>query len=258
MGSDAAWLPGFDDLGYDIEAIHAAASRPDCFHVFGRLIARRGFPAFVHVPVAPATQDPLDAMWATVRPDWVETYQREQFWRTDPVVAASRQTVAPLVWSDMVVGRGLFAGRTLGRPALRVMEAVRDFGYLNGITLPIHGGNRAVISCFAEDASPTACHEMFQRHGATVSLLMLHLHESLARFGRCDEVTGSVEGSITPRMREILTWVAAGKTNAEIAIILGISGETVSSHMRGALARLDVHTRAQAAARALRLGLIRP
>lgn len=79
MGCDAARPPGFDDLGYDIEAIHAAASRPDCFRIFGRLIARRGFPAFVHVPVTPSAQDPLDAMWATVRHDWVEAYRREEF-----------------------------------------------------------------------------------------------------------------------------------------------------------------------------------
>jgi len=57
---------------------------------------------------------------------------------------------------------------------------------------------------------------------------------------------------------EALRWVSAGKTNSEIAVIMGMSDHTVSWHLRQAMSRLQVHTRAQAAARAIQLGILNP
>jgi len=56
---------------------------------------------------------------------------------------------------------------------------------------------------------------------------------------------------LTRRESEILAYVAAGKTNPEIAIILGISSRTVSKHVEHILERLGVETRTAAAASAL-------
>ena len=56
---------------------------------------------------------------------------------------------------------------------------------------------------------------------------------------------------LTRRESEILAYVAAGKTNPEIATILGISWKTVSKHMEHIMQRLGVETRTGAAAAAL-------
>jgi DNA-binding CsgD family transcriptional regulator len=56
---------------------------------------------------------------------------------------------------------------------------------------------------------------------------------------------------LTRRESEILAYVAVGKTNPEIAIILGISSRTVSKHVEHILERLGVETRTAAAASAL-------
>ena len=50
---------------------------------------------------------------------------------------------------------------------------------------------------------------------------------------------------LTDREREVITLIALGKETDEIAAELHISRETVRSHVRNAMARLDVHTRAQ-------------
>jgi len=47
------------------------------------------------------------------------------------------------------------------------------------------------------------------------------------------------------------SWVAQGKTNPEIATILGISEQTVKKHMMEVLQVLGVETRTAAALRAL-------
>jgi DNA-binding CsgD family transcriptional regulator len=56
---------------------------------------------------------------------------------------------------------------------------------------------------------------------------------------------------LTHRESEILAYVAVGKTNPEIAIILRISSRTVSKHMEHILDGLRVETRTAAAAMAL-------
>ena len=56
---------------------------------------------------------------------------------------------------------------------------------------------------------------------------------------------------LTPREAEILLWVAQGKTNPEIATILGIGLTTVKKHLEATFAKLGVENRTSAAALAL-------
>ncbi len=56
---------------------------------------------------------------------------------------------------------------------------------------------------------------------------------------------------LTPREAEILFWVAQGKTNPEIATILGIGLTTVKKHLESTFAKLGVENRTSAAALAL-------
>lgn len=56
---------------------------------------------------------------------------------------------------------------------------------------------------------------------------------------------------LTPRVAEVLLWVAQGKTNADIATILGISESTVKKHLLEIFAALGVETRSAATLRAL-------
>ena len=57
--------------------------------------------------------------------------------------------------------------------------------------------------------------------------------------------------NVTAREREVLTWVARGKTNPEIARILWLAPSTVSKHLENVYAKLGVKTRTAAVARFL-------
>jgi DNA-binding NarL/FixJ family response regulator len=61
---------------------------------------------------------------------------------------------------------------------------------------------------------------------------------------------------LTPRERAVLELVAAGFTNKGIAVRLGISEHTVKFHLASVLSKLDASSRAEAVARAARLGII--
>lgn len=60
-------------------------------------------------------------------------------------------------------------------------------------------------------------------------------------------------GVLSERERQIMAWVAMGKTNPEIGCILRISEFTVKNHMKSIFSKLDVSNRAQAVAKLTRL-----
>ena len=66
------------------------------------------------------------------------------------------------------------------------------------------------------------------------------------------------DASLSPRERQILELLAAGRTQRDIALELVISSKTVATHIQHILAKLGVHTRAQAVAKAFRVGLVEP
>jgi DNA-binding CsgD family transcriptional regulator len=96
-----------------------------------------------------------------------------------------------------------------------------------------------------------------ERDRAVLDLLLPHLRQfsrSALRRMRM-RVAGGVH-QLTRREREILSRVAQGKTNAEIAWQLAISSETVRKHLENAYGKLGVHTRIGAVAALFELDLV--
>jgi DNA-binding NarL/FixJ family response regulator len=71
-----------------------------------------------------------------------------------------------------------------------------------------------------------------------------------------DSVTNGAGARLTPREREVLTLLAEGLGTEEICERLYISPKTVGTHVQRILAKLDLHSRAEAVAFAYREGLV--
>ena len=59
------------------------------------------------------------------------------------------------------------------------------------------------------------------------------------------------ELALTPREREVVAWLAGGKTDRDIGAILGCSHRTVQKHLQRVYEKLGVETRTAAVMRAL-------
>ena len=70
------------------------------------------------------------------------------------------------------------------------------------------------------------------------------------------ESTQEAEGNLSPREMEVLQLVAQGATNKEIADCLFISENTVKTHLRNIMEKLHLVNRSQAAAYAVKRGLV--
>jgi len=70
--------------------------------------------------------------------------------------------------------------------------------------------------------------------------------------------SAALPAGLTPRELEVLRLIARGRTPQQISAELVISPKTVASHLQRVLAKLGVHSRLQAVARAYELRLVEP
>ncbi|WP_280138535.1 helix-turn-helix domain-containing protein [Methyloceanibacter methanicus] len=68
--------------------------------------------------------------------------------------------------------------------------------------------------------------------------------------------SGEAHTPLTPREKEVMRWIAAGKTDQEIAGILNITPGTVNVHVERAKRKLDAFQRTFAVVKAIRFGEI--
>ena len=62
--------------------------------------------------------------------------------------------------------------------------------------------------------------------------------------------------TLTPREEEVVQFLANGLRNKEISVRLGISEDTVQSHVKNIFSKLSVHDRTEALAVAIRRGIV--
>jgi two-component system response regulator NreC len=93
----------------------------------------------------------------------------------------------------------------------------------------------------------------------------VYLYPSLAKLLVKDYLNQSISPAdqstldgLTPRESEVLSLLADGATNQEIAEMLTISPKTVARHRENIMAKLNLHSRAELVKYAIRKGIIQP
>jgi len=94
----------------------------------------------------------------------------------------------------------------------------------------------------------------------TLALIVPYLHDALTRVmleeRRVAARVVRTDCNVTDREAEILRWIRDGKTNDDIAKILGVSPYTIKNHIQKILRKMGVENRSHAVARAISLGIL--
>jgi LuxR family quorum sensing-dependent transcriptional regulator len=188
-----------------------------------------------------------DGVVLNTRPqEYVDRYCEKNYVAHDPAVLELRKTLNPFSWSD-IRGR-----RDLSKAQKTILDEAREFGARDGFIIPIVtlSGSMALFSpCGLEP-------DLSERARAAVEVIGVYSHHALRRSLMQHQRHEAVHTPLTPREREIMQWVAMGKTDEEIADILSIGTTTVTSHVEHAKQKLDAFRRTYAVVQAIRFGEI--
>jgi LuxR family quorum-sensing system transcriptional regulator CciR len=176
---------------------------------------------------------------------WAEWFDEQSLGKTDPVHRASNMTCVGFAWSKLPEMIALTARDR------HVLELARREGIGEGFTVPAHVPGEAHGSCsFACVPGERLADERLP----LVQLVGAFAFEAARRMRRVRFAEGPVV--LTERQRECVMWAARGKSDWEIARILGVSEATVGEHLRHAYERYGVGKRTLVAVHALFDGTI--
>jgi DNA-binding CsgD family transcriptional regulator len=176
--------------------------------------------------------------------DWLYVYAKNGYAEVDPVFLSLMRQSGSQIWKNTYEG-------VKQRQQQSFIEEARAFGLTNGVTVSRHAAAQNMISFFSFAGE---CEENNQRFLPVIQYLLEHVHEVL--FEHRPVAGASPSAPLSPREITVLNWMKMGKTNGEIAMIIGISERTVRFHAERIYVKLDVTSRAQAVACAIEQGLL--
>lgn len=191
-------------------------------------------------------RDPADCILMNNRPrDFVERYIEKKYVVRDPAVTEIRRTINPYSWGD------LRERRNLSKPERTILDEAREFDAREGFIIPIVTLSGTVSMFCPCGRDPN----LSQRARAALEIIGIYAHHAMTR-AITHRKKDAAHTPLTPREREIMQWVASGKTDEEIADILSIGTTTVTSHVENAKQKLDAFRRTYAVVQAIRFGEI--
>ena len=177
---------------------------------------------------------------------WEQWFDDEGLGPIDPVHRASHMTSVAFPWSRLEDLIPLTAGDRL------VLERARAQGIGDGFTVPanVPGETHGSVSFAVEtgielDAAKLPLTQLVGAFAFEAARRIRRLRDPVANLPR-----------LTDRQRECVLWATRGKSDREIARILGVSHETVIMHLKQARERYGVAKRTLLAVHALFDGTI--
>jgi len=180
--------------------------------------------------------------------EWLSYYEKHGYLHFDPIAERAFMAGRSFTW-DECVGQS-----RLTKEQKMLMLQARDFGLKQGYnTVDNSADYHASTCCFYNEDS----RDFFE--ALTVGRV------SMDRFGKAAQkkfseliMTTQKIPHLTSREKQCLSQAARGCSNEDIGVLLGISKNTVNSHIRSACLSLGVRTKIQAVSLAIQLKIIFP
>jgi len=180
--------------------------------------------------------------------EWLRHYIDNHYVEYDPVYRKGLTAKTPWTWEEIMREK-------ISKKSQRVMDEAGEFKLCSGAGVSIHhpyGGITGIGFASPQKHIRTDRDALSQIYLASVQMIVV-----------LSEITG--KGStdrgilrITKREKEVLNWIAAGKTKSEIADILSLSESSVKRYCENIASKFETNNLPSAVARALRIGIIEP
>lgn len=234
-----------------IEAAEGCASLADLQTCLSKVLNEFGASQFTLMAMSPQPSNgarrPVSLSEATP-PEWRRRYGEKRYFNSDIVAHAVVHQPDAFTWEDLPLEH-------LSATAKSVFNEGREIMKVKGsLVIPTHDarGVAGYISLFFDDGSPD-----ISLHRA-LKLIAIYALEKAKELKGLEPDRFGWDGPcpLTPRQREALAFMATGKTDWEIGVILGIAQKTASNHLEAVRKQLGVVTRAQAVGVAVNRGWI--
>lgn len=232
----------------DTNTVWARAT--DHFRALGFGRVNYGYTRFLH---GRGIGDPGDAMFLTTAdPDYATRYFNGGFFSRTPAFKWAQANTGACTWKW--VREAMEAG-ALTPDELAAVRQNAAMGVRAGITISFPEASaraKGAMGLIADpDLTEADVEHIFATHGIALQAVAQVMHLKLVQMPFTAR-----KRALTTRQREVLEWVAAGKTAQDVATVMEISLAMVEKHMKLAREALDADTTAQAVAKATLLNLI--
>lgn len=227
-----------------LQSFERAPNTSKVKEVFRRAVEKFGFTSFMcSAPPRPeeVAYDPVlfDA-WPI---EWRARYRKRRYHLHDPMLRELYRTANPFTWSAVM------QHSSPSPEAQHVMDEAADMGMRDGFVVPIYGIGGQVHAVTMAGRAP----QLNDQGRAELHLISIYAY---ARAKQLKRRSGVPPISLRRREQQVIQWAAAGKTDWEIARILGISESAAHKHIENIKRRMGVGTRVQAIVEAIRQGQI--
>lgn len=223
-----------------IRQIHATGKPAETLAALSRFIEAYGFERiFLGQLVNPANVPLKDILYLSDWPEELKVLRRKQLAILhDPIARCALRSKRPFTWAE--------AREHASREGKRTVDMVHDFGITHGMMFPMHAfqsvsGGVSLGAGQKIDLSAIEVREL----EIVCQTAYYHLETMLGPFPY------QKIAELTRRETECVQFAAAGKSNWEIASILGIQEDTVKKALGRAAAKLEATNRAHIVATAI-------
>lgn len=176
---------------------------------------------------------------------WLEKYRSADLDAIDPFPRYAARSGRPLRLTE------ISSAQPPTKEQDAFLEQARKHGMTDGLIIPTFGV-RQHLGIFA--VGQVADLKVLET--ASVFALQAVAQAAHTQMETLASRADGLRANLSNREVEILHWIALGKTNSEIATILGIRVPTVATYIKRVFDKLDVKDRSSAAVKAIRWGII--
>ena len=175
--------------------------------------------------------------------DWVTHYMEHNYISCDPILR-SVMGQGPIHWADKF-------SRAKGQQEKQFIQELSSIGMGNGVSFSALSERQNLVCVLSVSGSEIGKDSQLTE---MLNSLLLHLRQAAGRVANLAPAAPATM-PLSQREFDIFHWMSHGKTNWEIATILGISERTVKFHVANIIRKLNANNRTHAIVIGLQLGL---